>query len=180
MVEAIRLQAPAYRTAGDGSLAGVIAMVLVTVLGAHVAVRLPFTPVPVTLQVFGVLLSGLVLRPRQALATQLAYVGGGALGIPWLAGGAALPGTVVLTAGYLAGFVVAAPLVSRVRTRAGAPLAALLGVGVVHLAGTLFLGLVTGSSPWQAFLLGSAPFLPLDGLKALAAAAVARTLVPRD
>src|SRR4051794_29963255 len=51
-------------------------------LCSHVALPLYFTPVPLTLQPFAVLLIGLLLSPRLAAGSLLAYLGEGALGLP--------------------------------------------------------------------------------------------------
>lgn len=162
----------------DG-LAPVAAMTLATALGAQVAVPLPFTPVPLTLQVLGVLLSGLVLSPRGAFAAQAAYVGAGALGLPWFAGLSTLGPGVPLTLGYLLGFVLAAPAVSLSRRALGPAAAAALGVAVIHLAGTSWLAALAGLSPARALWMGSLPFLPGDVLKVGAALAASRLLAPR-
>jgi biotin transport system substrate-specific component len=68
-------------------------------------------PVPVTLQTFGVLLSGAVLGARRGFLAVLLYVAAGAAGLPIFSGGAS--GIAVLqgpSAGYLIGFPLAAGL----------------------------------------------------------------------
>ncbi len=155
------------------------AMTIATALGAQVAIRVPFTPVPFTLQVFAVLLTGLLLSPRQAFLSQAIYVGAGLLGVPWFAGWMSVPaGAGWLSAGYLAGFVVAAPVVAVARARIAPIWAALLGVVAIHVAGVSVLGMMLGLPPDRALVLGSLPFLPFDALKILAAVASARFLTP--
>ena len=56
---------------------------------SHVALPLWFTPVPLTLQPFAVLLLGLVLAPRLAATTLFAYLTEGAVGLPVFAPGIA-------------------------------------------------------------------------------------------
>jgi biotin transport system substrate-specific component len=72
---------------------------------ARIALPLGFTPVPLTLQPFAVLLLGLFLSPRLAAATLAAYLAEGAAGLPVFAPGAAgLAGLAHLagpTGGYL-------------------------------------------------------------------------------
>src|SRR5258708_27668357 len=51
-------------------------------VSAHISLPLSFTPVPLTLQPFAVLLLGLVLAPRLGLATLVAYLLEGAAGLP--------------------------------------------------------------------------------------------------
>ena len=83
---------------------------------SHVALPLWFTPVPLTLQPFAVLLLGLVLAPRLAATTLLAYLAEGAIGLPVFAPGLALfSGLAHLfgpTGGYLLAYPVAAMLIS--------------------------------------------------------------------
>src|SRR6202789_3468836 len=81
---------------------------------AHLAVPLWFTPVPVTLQPFAVLLLGLLLGPRTAFAATVAYLAEGAAGLPvftphGLGGIAQLLGP---TGGYLLSYPLVAPMVS--------------------------------------------------------------------
>jgi biotin transport system substrate-specific component len=158
---------------------GIILFVAFTALTARVTIPLPFTPVPITLQVMAVLLAGLVLGPRAGAASQIIYLGMIAAGLPLDAkalGPAALTGP---TAGYLIGFVpaafVAGWLVERLpATQLNRFLGALVGVGVIYIAGILWLALAVGSLR-TAWLLGVAPFILIDLGKAVVAAAVAES-----
>lgn len=68
-------------------------------------------PVPITLQTFGVLLSGAVLGSRRGFLAVLLYVVAGSAGLPIFSGGAAGPGVIVgPTGGYIVGFLLAAAL----------------------------------------------------------------------
>ena len=80
-----------------------------TALGAQIAVRLPFSPVPVTLQVLMVIGCGLILGSRRGLTSQLTYLAAGVLGLPVFAGGTGGPAVILgPTGGYLLAFPVAA------------------------------------------------------------------------
>jgi len=80
-----------------------------TAFGAQIAVRLPFSPVPLTLQVLMVIASGLALGARRGLASQVCYLTAGVLGLPVFAGGTGGPAVLVgPTGGYLMAFPVAA------------------------------------------------------------------------
>ena len=79
-----------------------------TAAGAAVKVFFPFTPVPMTLQVFFVLLGGLILGKWYGGLAQVFYVGMGAAGVPWFTAQSALIG---VTGGYLIGFIFAAFLI---------------------------------------------------------------------
>jgi biotin transport system substrate-specific component len=149
---------------------------------SHVALPLWFTPVPLTLQPFAVLLLGLVLAPRLAATTLLAYLAEGAIGLPVFAPGLALfSGLAHLfgpTGGYLLAYPAAAILISFLyrRTNRNFP-AALLSAGignlVILLCGALWLSVLTHASASAAVKLAILPFLPGDALKVAAAAALA-------
>ena len=66
--------------------------------GAMLRFHVPFTPVPVTLQVFFVLFSGAVLGKTYGGLSQGIYIGLGFVGIPWFTTSAALLG---VTGGYI-------------------------------------------------------------------------------
>lgn len=89
-------------------IAGFAALIAVCAISPAISIG---GPVPVTLQTFGVLLSGAVLGARRGFLAALLYVVAGAAGLPIFSGGAA--GLAVLTgpsAGYLVGFPLAAGL----------------------------------------------------------------------
>ncbi len=71
---------------------------------AHIRVPLPFSPVPVTMQTFGIFVVGAVFG-RKAFFCALMYIMGGSMGLPIFAGGIALFGP---TGGYLLAFPFAA------------------------------------------------------------------------
>ena len=60
----------------------IIGFALFTGLAAQVRIPLPFTPVPITLQVLAVILAGLLLGPMDGFLSQLTYLGLIALGAP--------------------------------------------------------------------------------------------------
>jgi biotin transport system substrate-specific component len=144
-----------------------------------------FTPVPLTLQPFAVLLLGLMLGPRLAAATLGAYLLEGAAGLPVFTPGFAL-GTGIThllgpTGGYLMSYPAAAALVSWLRRRvarglAGAVLSAAAGEVLILLCGFVWLAMWTHTSIGAAFALAVLPFLPGDALKVVGAAGIARGL----
>jgi biotin transport system substrate-specific component len=152
---------------------------------SHIALPLWFTPVPLTLQPFAVLLLGLVLGPRLAAATLAAYLLEGAAGLPVFTPGFALGmGIAHLlgpTGGYLMSYPAAAALVAWLRRRvkrgfAGAILSAAAGDAVILLCGFVWLAMWTHAGIGSAFVLAVLPFLPGDALKVVGAAGIARGL----
>lgn len=152
-----------------------------TVLGAFVRIPLPFTPVPLTLQTFFVLLAGACLPPGAAGLSQLLYVALAAAGAPVLAGAigglAAVSGP---TGGYLFGFAAAAFLVGSLKRFAVSFTATLVlflsASALILAAGSLWLMVVLNVPPGTAFALGFAPFIAGDALKSCAACLVYRRL----
>ena len=161
---------PGYRLASIG------AFTLLTIISARITI--PLQPVPFTLQTLAVLLAGLILGARDGALSQLAYLALIAVGLPVDAnhlGAAALFGP---TAGYLIGFVPAAFVAGLLVERGSSRmlqrwLAGIVGIAVVYLCGTILLKLNTGISWSAAWAGGVAPFIALDLVKALIAAALA-------
>ncbi len=151
---------------------GAFLFTLLTALGAYVRIPLPFTPVPLTLQTFFVVLSALFLSRSQAVASQHAYIGLGAAGAPLFT----LPGAGSLyllgpTAGYLFGFVVATFIIATFTRGAQNHPWRMFGVvcaadGLLLLCGSLWLGLLLGYPLPRALAIGTAPFIAGDILKA--------------
>lgn len=151
-----------------------------TAVGAAVAFPLAFSPVPVTLQTFFVVLAGAVLGPVWGPVSQLAYLAAGVSGLPVFAGGLAGPGALLgPTGGYLVGFVLGA-WTAGLLTRAGSSwprltFGLLAAHAVIFLFGTSHLVVFVGSAWDRAFLLGVAPFLPGTVFKTAAAVALLRS-----
>ncbi|MBE0477014.1 MAG: biotin transporter BioY [Coriobacteriia bacterium] len=177
---------PRTCTARSSALrSAVVAALLASLLAASAWISLPLSPVPVTLQVFVVLLAAMLLTPGWAAAAVGLYVLLGAAGVPVFSGPSGGLGVLVgPTGGYILGFLLGAPAGSAVR-RALAPrlpvpavdaLAAAAALAAVYLLGWAQLSAVTGMGPLPALAAGVAPFLPIDAGKGVAAAAVAATL----
>lgn len=163
-----------------------VSALIVAFIAASAWITLPIGAVPVTLQVFVVLLAGLLLSPAWAAASMAAYLLLGLAGAPVFSGGGAGIGYALgPTGGYLLGFVFAALVVALTRRPigrlAGAPivgdmLAVLLGVGTVYLSGWSWLMYSLGLTPLEAAVAGVGPFIFPDVLKGVSACLVAAAL----
>lgn len=172
------------------------ALLFAALTGIGALMRVPTSPVPITMQVFFVLLSGMLLGPTWGMTSQLIYLGMGLCGAPFFAappyaGPAVLFGP---TGGYLWGFVAAAGaagwvsgrLASLRRPRSRLPglahiCAGLAGIAVIYTAGTTWLATwltAHGATASAALELGVKPFILADVMKAAAAASLAG-MVPR-
>ena len=161
---------------------GVAAFVVMTALGGHVRIPLPWTPVPITLQTFFVHLAGATLGPVLGPVSQGLYCLVGAAGLPVFAGGAS--GLAYLagpTAGYLVGFIVATALVGwLIRLRDAPGILWILGsmaAGslVVYACGVSWLAWTLRLGPVGAMTQGMLPFLAGDVVKTCTAAGLFRS-----
>ncbi len=139
-------------------------------LSAQLTIYLPFSPVPITAQTLAVLLCGAVLGSKRGALSLALYILEGAVGLPVFAGG--MGGITVLlgpTAGYLAGFLVAAYLVGMLsengfnRNWHSTLIAFLLGQSIIYLLGVMRLASFTDFD--QVFRIGVTPFLIGDAVK---------------
>ena len=157
---------------------GVATFTTLTALGAFVWIPLPFTPVPITLQTFFVLLGGAVLGRKLGALSQLFYLGLGGVGLPIFAGvSGGVSRLVGPTGGYLIGFVLAAYLVGRMAEEKKGALWSLMlimgvGEGVILFLGTLWLACLLRIGIGQSLYLGLIPFLPGDVVKLIGAASI--------
>lgn len=154
----------------------VLGTILLTV---SAKLKVPFYPVPMTMQVCVVLALGLALGFRLALATVLLYLIEGAAQLPVFAGtperGSGLAYMMGPTGGYLLGYAFAAAAVGMLADRgwgrhwAKAILAGLIGLAIIYVPGIVWLGTVIG---WYkpVLELGFMPFILGDLVKVLVAA----------
>lgn len=143
-------------------------------VSAQVAIPLPFTPVPLSLQTFAVLLSAAAIGPARAATGMLLYLGAGMAGVPWFSqqtSGWGFP-----SFGYVIGFVLAAVLVGVLARRGadrsipGTAGTMIAGNLVIYAVGVPYLAVAIGVDLPQAIGLGVLPFLAGDLLKIVLAA----------
>jgi biotin transport system substrate-specific component len=167
-----------------------IGIAFLTGLSAHFKVPLPWTPVPITLQTFFVLLAGVLLGRNWGGVSQIVYVGVGMLGVRWFAGGSIFGPT----GGYLIGFILAAfflgfAIDKYLHSRKFFSILSLMFFAcffLIYIPGLIQLGfylyLIKGSFPGLTTLLtmGFFPFVPGDLIKITLAAAFATAILPKD
>ncbi|WP_374651906.1 biotin transporter BioY [Dongia sp.] len=154
----------------------VVVLTATLVLAISAKIQVPFWPVPMTMQTFVVLMIGAAFGARLAAVTLLTYLAEGALGLPVFATGTGLAYMAGPTAGYLAGFLVAATLVGWFADRGHGRsvvttlVAFLAGEAVILMFGTGWLSLLIGFE--KALDAGLLPFLPGEGVKVALACAL--------
>jgi biotin transport system substrate-specific component len=158
----------------------VIAASLFVALCASVTVALPFTPVPLTMQNFGVLTVGLLLGSRRGFAALTLYLVEGAFGLPVFSP-AILGSGITHLLGPTGGFLMAYPLVAFVagyvyehtsRRFAWAAVSAVAAELVLFAGGLSWLAVLTHSVS-LAIRYGLYWFVFAEVIKVLMAAAVA-------
>jgi biotin transport system substrate-specific component len=154
---------------------------------AHISLPLPFTPVPLTLQNFAVILVGMALGPLAGFSAMVLYLAEGALGLPVFTPSGGPAGVAHLlgpNGGFLfsyplaaatAGWVVRAmqPLTTRFRSALAAATAATLPI---FLLGAGWLAFYAHHSIAATWSLAVAPFIPGEIVKITAAAGIFSSL----
>ena len=170
-------------------VASVLFITVLTAAAAQISFPLPFTQVPFTFQPMVVLVGGLVLGSRLGFASQVLYLTAGIAGLPVFAASATLPpGLLRLlgpTGGYLMAYPIAAFVVGYLAERGWARrystsvAAMLVGLGIIYMAGTVWLAyfarLVSENAAVglaAALATGVYPFVLPDLVKLAAAAGI--------
>ena len=151
----------------------VVAASAIIAIAAQIAIPVPFSPVPLTMQPLAVLLAGVFLGARRGAAAAALYILEGAAGLPvfsqghggaiWLAGP---------TAGYLMSYPFAAFVAGFLTRR---PLVAMLaGLAVIYTGGFLWLAAIAG--PEKALTMGILPFVIADLVKVAIGAGIVKAV----
>ena len=163
-----------------GKIVMVVSATILVAACAHVSIPLPFTPVPITLQNFAVILIGMVLGPVAGFSAMVLYLAEGAMGLPvfsphGLGGVAQLMGP---TAGYLFAYPLAAAVagwvvraMQNVASRfTRAVVAGIVANVVIFALAATWLAHLLHLSAGAAWTLAVAPFLLGEAIKVTAAA----------
>jgi len=164
----------------------VVAATGLMAVAAHISLPLPFSPVPLTLTPFAVLLIGMMLGPVSAFSAMVLYLAEGACGLPvftpqGLGGVAQLLGP---TAGYLFAYPFAAAtagwIVRNLRAVASPFLSGLtagtLSIAIIFTVGAGWLATLMHLTPSATWHIAIAPFLPGEIVKIAAAATLYSTM----
>jgi biotin transport system substrate-specific component len=164
---------------GARQIALVVGGSLLVAVCAHITIPLPGTPVPLTVQNFGVLLVGLLLGSRRGFAALALYLAEGVMGMPVFSPTG--PGGIAQLLGPTGGFLLAYPLVAwlagfvmerRRKSFARAALGGFLAEIVLFIGGLSWLAVLTHSVT-QAIRLGLYWFVFAEVIKVMVAAGIA-------
>ena len=147
------------------------------------SIPLPFTPVPITLQVFFVFLAGSLAGPFYGALSMLLYLALGAVGLPVFSKFSAGLGHLIgPTGGYLLAFPIAASVNGLIASRRSSTLLGEYGrvlcgmvaaLAVVYVIGVGWLSTYLHRPFMDTFLVGCLPFIPVDVVKLVVAAPIA-------
>jgi biotin transport system substrate-specific component len=164
---------------GARQIALIVGASLFIALCARMAVPLPFTPVPLTLQNFAVLLVGLALGGRRGFAALVLYLAEGLMGMPVFSPTG--PGGLAQLLGPTGGFLLAYPFVAALagwvwergtKSFARAAVAVILAEILLFAVGLSWLAVLTHSFT-QAIRFGLYWFVFAEVIKVMSAAALA-------
>lgn len=161
----------------------VISASLAVALAARVSLPLPFTPVPLTLQNFAVLLVGLLLGRRAGFAALVLYLAEGAAGLPVFSPMG--PGGIAQLLGPTGGYLIAYPVVAYLAgwlaecerpSFARSALAATIAEIFLFASGVSWLMILFHVPLVRAAQFGLYPFFFAEVMKVLLAAGIASRL----
>jgi len=141
-----------------------------TAVGGFISI--PFYPVPLTLQIFFVLLSGAILGKKLGALSQIIYLGLGSIGAPvfhnFTGGIGILLGP---TGGFLFGFIpgayVAGLFYEKYTNNKLRFSGLIISLVPIYIIGILWLSFITGISIEKAILVGGIPFILGDFVKSI-------------
>ncbi|WP_123053216.1 biotin transporter BioY [Clostridium sp. JN-1] len=145
-----------------------------TAILAQISIPLPFTPVPITFQIFAVFISAIILGSKLGALSQLVYVLLGAIGAPVFAnftGGL----NIVLgpSGGYLISYPIIAFIIGKISEKELSFVKSIMGLITAlilcYTIGSLQLAFVTKMTIGKSIMVGILPFIPLDTIKVILA-----------
>lgn len=157
-----------------------------TAIGAFIS--LPIGPVPITLQSFFVLMSGIILGSKKAILSQIVYLLLGLIGLPILAGFSGGLQTIVKPSfGFLIGYIIAAYCVGKFienksKTTKNITMAVVMGTLIIYAFGlpymyyVLNIMLSSNFNIMKILKIGMLVFIPGDTLKAIIAVLIGSKL----
>ena len=149
----------------------VLVLVFAILTGLSAQIKVEIGTIPLTMQTFIVLLSGVLLGSKKGALSQISYLFMGLFGFPWFARGGGMGYLFSPTFGYILGFISASYLVGLLNEKGWgkeikkAILVLLIGETAIYLFGLLWLSNFVGFS--KALIVGFYPFILGDFLKLL-------------
>ena len=160
-------------------------MTLLTALlciSSYIIIPLPFSLASITAQTIIVNLIAFLLKPKQVFTTIGVFLLLGLIGIPVFSGGSCGPAALFgPTGGYLFGYLIAATVISLLRGssfnfKKCIFLSIIVGMPIIYILGAAYMKFLTGMTLSATIASAILPFIPLDLLKCVLAAFLAKIL----
>lgn len=156
----------------------------VTSILSQIFIPIPFTTVPLTMQIFAVALSGLILGAKNGFISQLIYILMGAIGMPVFA---QMTGGINIIMGPTGGFILGFPIMALVigyfsrkfKSTIGVIIGMVIGLSIDYLIGTMMFTFITKMTFTQGLMACVIPFIPIDLIKIGLATLVGSTISKR-
>ena len=165
-------------------LKSLLAIVLGSIaLTISAKIKIPFYPIPMTMQTFVVLFLGISLGYKIGLASVALYLFEGIMGLPVFSNspekGVGLIYFTGPTMGYLIGFLTASFLASKIHIKDNFFLVLsklIIATSTIYILGLLWLGTLIG---WEKpiFALGAKPFLLAEAFKIMLVALITKKII---
>lgn len=142
----------------------------ITSILAQISIPIPFTTVPITMQVFSLVLCGIILGPKLGFISQLIYVLIGLIGVPVFS---QMSGGISVIIGPTGGFIISFPIITllagyfskRYNSYFMIMIGIFGGLMINYLVGTLQFILIMKVSFVEGLTLCVLPFVVLDFVK---------------
>ena len=159
-----------------------VLMACFTGIMTQVVIPLPWTPIPITGQTFGVLVAGLVLGKRYGVLSQLLYILLGITIIPWFTGmTGGIDAILSVNGGYLIGFIILTYFIHDLSEKFSKPIGiTIANFACIYIPGLAVLAIYTYISQGvllsipELLMIGLIPFIIGDIIKIIAASSLAK------
>jgi biotin transport system substrate-specific component len=161
----------------------VITAMFTTVICIMAQISIPIQPIPFTLALFAIFLTGATLSPRNAFFSVLVYLLLGAFGVPVFAG---MKSGIYALTGMTGGYLMAYPLMAFITALfhkyskkykiVGLTCGMAISLLLCYIIGTLWFSFVTGNSFYTSLTLCVFPFILFDCIKIILAISVSIVL----
>lgn len=156
----------------------------ITAILSQISIPIPLTSVPLTMQLFAVALTGIILGGKKAFISQIIYILIGAIGMPVFAqmtGGLSI--IVGPTGGFIIGFPIMAFIIGYAYEKFKNPVQKiiflLIGLLIDYSVGTIMFCSITKMTLLQGIMACVAPFIIVDIVKLGLAVIVGSSVVKR-
>lgn len=155
-----------------------------TAILAQISIPLPFTTIPLTLQIVAIGVTGIILGSKCGFISILIYILIGAMGVPVFAGfKGGLSALLGPTGGFILGFPIMVWIIGYVKEKFNSPMltviSLVLGLFIDYITGTILFSLITGNTIINSIMLCVIPFIIVDFIKLGLAYIVGTTISKR-